>query len=44
MDPLSAMRNVLGAPSKFEKVYGIAGGFYGFHAFKIFENLSLIYP
>jgi metal-dependent hydrolase (beta-lactamase superfamily II) len=39
-----AMRNILGAASKFGKVYGIAGGFHGFHDFKIFENLSLIYP
>jgi 7,8-dihydropterin-6-yl-methyl-4-(beta-D-ribofuranosyl)aminobenzene 5'-phosphate synthase len=39
-----AMRNILAAASKFGKVYGIAGGFHGFHDFKIFENLSLIYP
>jgi len=39
-----AMRNILGAASKFGKVYGIAGGFHGFHDFNLFENLSLIYP
>jgi 7,8-dihydropterin-6-yl-methyl-4-(beta-D-ribofuranosyl)aminobenzene 5'-phosphate synthase len=39
-----AMRNTLGAASKFGKVYGIAGGFHGFHDFRLFENLSLIYP
>jgi len=39
-----AMRNILSAASKFGKVYGIAGGFHGFHDFKLFETLSLIYP
>ena len=39
-----AMRNILGAASKFGKLYGIAGGFHAFHDFKLFENLSLIYP
>lgn len=39
-----AMRSILGAASKFGKVYGIAGGFHGFHDFKAFEDLSLIYP
>jgi len=39
-----AMRNILSAASKFGKVYGIAGGFHGFHDFRLFENLSLIYP
>lgn len=39
-----AMRNILSAASKFGKVYGIAGGFHGFHDFKLFESLSLIYP
>jgi 7,8-dihydropterin-6-yl-methyl-4-(beta-D-ribofuranosyl)aminobenzene 5'-phosphate synthase len=38
------MRNILSATSKFGKVYGIAGGFHGFHDFKLFETLSLIYP
>ena len=39
-----AMRNILSAASNFGEVYGIAGGFHGFHDFKLFENLSLIYP
>jgi 7,8-dihydropterin-6-yl-methyl-4-(beta-D-ribofuranosyl)aminobenzene 5'-phosphate synthase len=39
-----AMGNILGAASKFEKVYGIAGGFHGFHDFKVFGRLFLIYP
>lgn len=39
-----AMRSILGTASKFGKVYGIAGGFHGFHDFKAFEDLSLIYP
>jgi len=40
----SAMRGILGAASEFGKVYGIAGGFHGFHDFKAFDGLSLIYP
>ena len=39
-----AMKNILGAASQFGKVYGIAGGFHGFHDFKLFNNLSQIYP
>jgi len=39
-----AMKSILSAASKFGKVYGIAGGFHGFHDFKLFESLSLIYP
>ena len=39
-----AMRGILGAASEFGKVYGIAGGFHGFHDFKAFDGLSLIYP
>jgi 7,8-dihydropterin-6-yl-methyl-4-(beta-D-ribofuranosyl)aminobenzene 5'-phosphate synthase len=39
-----AMKDILNAASKFGKVYGIAGGFHGFHDFKLFESLSLIYP
>ena len=39
-----AMRSILGAALKFGKVYGIAGGFHGFHDFKAFDDLSLIYP
>ena len=38
------MRSILKAASKFGKVYGIAGGFHGFHDFKAFNDLSLIYP
>jgi len=39
-----AMRNILGVASRFGKLYGIAGGFHGFHEFKLFEGLSIIYP
>jgi len=39
-----AMRGILGAASKFGKLYGIAGGFHGFHDFTVFDDLSLIYP
>jgi len=39
-----AMRSILGAASKFGKLYGIAGGFHGFHDFKAFDDLSAIYP
>ncbi len=39
-----AMRSILGAASKFGKLYGIAGGFHGFRDFKAFDDLSLIYP
>ena len=39
-----AMRSILGAASKFGKLYGIAGGFHGFHDFNAFNDLSLIYP
>jgi 7,8-dihydropterin-6-yl-methyl-4-(beta-D-ribofuranosyl)aminobenzene 5'-phosphate synthase len=35
-----AMRDILGAASKFGKVYGIVGGFHGFHDFKAFFNHS----
>ena len=38
------MREILGAASKFGKVYGVAGGFHAFHDFGLLENLSLIYP
>jgi len=38
------MRDILEAASKFGKAYGIAGGFHGFHDFKAFEGLSLIFP
>jgi 7,8-dihydropterin-6-yl-methyl-4-(beta-D-ribofuranosyl)aminobenzene 5'-phosphate synthase len=39
-----AMRSILSAASNFGKVYGIAGGFHGFHDFKLLESLSQIYP
>lgn len=39
-----AVRSILGAAANFGKVYGIAGGFHGFHDFKVFDDLSLIYP
>ena len=39
-----AMKSILSAASKFGKVYGIAGGFHGFRDFRLFENLSHIYP
>ncbi len=39
-----AMRNILGAAAKFGKLYGIAGGFHGFHDFKLFDGLSIICP
>ena len=39
-----AMSSILGAAANFGKVYGIAGGFHGFHDFKAFDDLSLIYP
>jgi len=38
------MRGILKAASKFGRVYGIVGGFHGFHDFKTFEGLSLTYP
>jgi len=38
------MRSILGAASKFGKLYGIAGGFHSFHDFKAFDKLSAIYP
>ncbi len=36
--------NILKAASKFGGLYGIAGGFHGFHDFKALDVLSLIYP
>jgi len=35
---------ILAAAAKFGELYGIAGGFHGFHDFKLFKGLSLIYP
>ena len=39
-----AMQSILGAASKFGKLYGIAGGFHGFHDFEVFNDLLAIYP
>jgi len=39
-----AMKSILGAASKIGELYGIAGGFHGFHDFEAFKGLSLIYP
>ena len=39
-----AMKSILGAASNFGKIYGIAGGFHGFHDFQLFQELSVIYP
>jgi 7,8-dihydropterin-6-yl-methyl-4-(beta-D-ribofuranosyl)aminobenzene 5'-phosphate synthase len=39
-----SMKSILSAASNFGVVYGIAGGFHGFHDFQLFESLSLIYP
>jgi 7,8-dihydropterin-6-yl-methyl-4-(beta-D-ribofuranosyl)aminobenzene 5'-phosphate synthase len=38
------MKGILERASKLGRVCGIAGGFHGFHDFKAFEGLSLIYP
>lgn len=35
---------ILAAAAKFGELYGIAGGFHGFHNFEAFRGLSLIYP
>ena len=40
----SGMENVLAAAAKFGALYGIAGGFHGFHDWGLFKNLSLICP
>jgi len=39
-----AMESILAAAAKFGKLYGIAGGFHGFHNFEAFRGLSLICP
>jgi len=39
-----AMKGILEAAAKFGKLYGIAGGFHGFHNFEAFRGLSLICP
>jgi 7,8-dihydropterin-6-yl-methyl-4-(beta-D-ribofuranosyl)aminobenzene 5'-phosphate synthase len=38
------MRSILAAAAKFGELYGIAGGFHGFHNFEVFSSLSLICP
>jgi 7,8-dihydropterin-6-yl-methyl-4-(beta-D-ribofuranosyl)aminobenzene 5'-phosphate synthase len=38
------MKTILSATSSFGELYGIAGGFHGFHHFKLFKELSVIYP
>jgi len=40
----SGMERILAAAAKFGELYGIAGGFHGFHDFKLFKGLSLICP
>jgi 7,8-dihydropterin-6-yl-methyl-4-(beta-D-ribofuranosyl)aminobenzene 5'-phosphate synthase len=38
------LERILAAAARFGELYGIAGGFHGFHDFKLFKGLSLIYP
>ena len=38
------MESILAAAAKFGELYGIAGGFHGFHNFEAFRGLSLICP
>jgi 7,8-dihydropterin-6-yl-methyl-4-(beta-D-ribofuranosyl)aminobenzene 5'-phosphate synthase len=38
------IKNILAAAAKFGELYGIAGGFHGFHNFDAFRGLSLICP
>jgi len=38
------IENILAATAKFGELYGIAGGFHGFHNFEAFRGLSLICP
>jgi 7,8-dihydropterin-6-yl-methyl-4-(beta-D-ribofuranosyl)aminobenzene 5'-phosphate synthase len=40
----SGMERILAAAAKFGDLHGIAGGFHGFHDFKLFKGLSLICP
>ena len=40
----SGMENILAAAGKFGQLYGIAGGFHGFHNFEAFRGLPLICP
>ncbi|GAH00347.1 unnamed protein product, partial [marine sediment metagenome] len=41
---LPGMESILAAAAKFGELYGIAGGFHGFHNFEAFHGLSLICP
>ena len=38
------MESILAAAAKFGELYGIAGGFHGFHNFEAFRGLSMICP
>jgi len=38
------MESILATAAKFGELYGIAGGFHGFHNFEAFRGLSLICP
>jgi len=38
------MESIIAAAAKFGELYGIAGGFHGFHNFEAFRGLSLICP
>ncbi len=38
------VESILAAAAKFGELYGIAGGFHGFHNFEAFRGLSLICP
>ena len=40
----SGIERILATAAKFGELYGIAGGFHGFHNFKAFRGLSLICP
>jgi 7,8-dihydropterin-6-yl-methyl-4-(beta-D-ribofuranosyl)aminobenzene 5'-phosphate synthase len=40
----SGMERILAAAARFGQPYGVAGGFHGFHDFKLFKGLSLICP
>ncbi|MGB6872592.1 MAG: MBL fold metallo-hydrolase [Dehalococcoidia bacterium] len=39
-----SIESILAAAAKFGELYGIAGGFHGFHNFEAFRGLSLICP
>jgi len=40
----SGMERILTAAARFGELCGIAGGFHGFHDFKLFQGLSLVCP